>query len=168
MRKFTFSLQTALDLRTREEDTSRQRLADARRVAETLARQMCDLETRHELVVAMLRGTPSAEPRGTQDLCVDHLANGQEYLRKLRSQMHILRAQLVAAEEVCEHRRVELLDASRSKKTLERLAEKRENEHDREELANEQRELDEMAAIAYAGGGASNSRLTAIMPRPTA
>ncbi len=168
MRKFTFSLQTALDLRTREEDTSRQRLAEARRVAEALARQLADLETRHELVVGMLRGAPSVEGVDSQDLCLDHLANGQEYLDKLRAQMRTLRGQLVAAEEMCEHRRVELLDASRSKKTLERLAEKREFEHDREELANEQRELDEMAAIAYVGTDANSSGLTAIMPRPTA
>lgn len=168
MRKFTFSLQTALDLRTREEDASRQRLAEARRVTDTLARQLRDLDTRHELVVAMLRGAPSDGARTTQDLCVDYLANGQEYLRKLRVEMRALQARLVAAEEVCEHRRVELLDVSRHKKTLERLAEKRERQHDREELANEQRELDEMAAIAYTGNVASSSGLTAIMPRPAA
>ena len=168
MRKFTFSLQTALDLRTREEDIARQKLAEARRVTEALTRQMADLDTRHELVVAMLRGTPSGDAQTNQDLCVDHLANGQEYLDKLRVQMRTLRAQLVAAEGMCEHRRVELLAASRSKKTLERLAEKRELEHDREELASEQRELDEMAAIAYAGSDANRSGLTAIMPRPTA
>lgn len=168
MRKFTFSLQTALDLRTREEDASRQRLAEARRVAEALARQLRDLDMQHELVVAMLRGAPSDGAGTPQDLCVDHLANGQEYLEKLRVQIRAFRAQLVAAEEVCEHRRVELLDASRSKKTLERLAEKRELQHDREELANEQRELDELAAIAHTGSDAHNSGLTAIMPRPTA
>jgi flagellar FliJ protein len=168
VRKFTFSLQTALDLRSREEDASRQQLAEARRVAEALARQLHALEARHELVVAMLRGAPSDGAGTSQDLCVDHLANGQEYLRKLRVQMRALRAQLVAAEEVCELRRVELLDASRSKKTLERLAEKRELEHDREELANEQRELDEMAAIAYAGSDALNSGLTPIVSRSTA
>jgi len=150
VRKFTFTLQTALDLRSREEDASRQQLADARRVAEALARQLHALEARHELVVAMLRGAPSDGAGTSQDLCVDHLANGQEYLRKLRVQMRALR------------------DASRSKKTLERLAEKRERQHDREELANEQRELDEMAAIAYTGSDAQNSGLTPIVSRSTA
>ncbi len=151
MATFEFSLQTALDLRTREERAAQQRLSDAVRAADSLRDELGRVTERQREVVEMLRtGAGLAADCDGADVPVTSLVNGQHYLAGLRLQIRRLRNSLAQADATCEHRREELLAASQRRKTLERLSDRREQEHTHALAMIEQRELDEIATIRHA------------------
>ncbi|HUS81601.1 MAG TPA: flagellar export protein FliJ [Armatimonadota bacterium] len=153
VRKFEFSLQNVLDLRTREEDLARQRLAEAHRAADGISRQLAYAQGHHDRVAEMLRDEAGCQTED-QGVPLGMLAGGQMCLTLLRAEIARLRQRLQRADDLCDERRVQLIGASQRRKTLERLAEKRETEHRRSELLGEQRQLDEMGAIGFAGARA--------------
>ena len=169
VRKFQFSLQTALDLRRREEEAAQQRLAEAQRAAEGLRAHLRDTEARYAEVVASVRrgiaglcpspptltggrgrGPAPAGSRATVELA--HVARAEDYLFRLKDLIDLQRQRLQQAEQVSEQRRQEALTAAQRHKSLQRLRERQEKQHRREALAQEARWLDEVAVTSFPGG----------------
>ncbi|MBD3293749.1 MAG: flagellar export protein FliJ [Armatimonadia bacterium] len=142
MRKYQFPLQTALDLRCREEERAQRHLARAQR---TVSDRRSDLERtrrRHDALVASLRGTSG---HNGATVALGEIEHASRVLADLRRRLLNQSRRLQEAEQECRRRREELVEASRARSTLERLSERREAEHHRAEILQEQRELNEAA-----------------------
>lgn len=144
MARYQFSLQTALELRNREEELAQRRLARAQRMARDRRADLERTRQRHDAIVSGLRGS-SGVPGAT--VALGEVEHTSLVLADLRRRMLDQQRRLQEAERECETRRSELMEASRACRTLERLSDRREAEHLRGELQREQRELNE-AAIA--------------------
>jgi flagellar export protein FliJ len=153
LRRFEFSLQTALDLRRREEQAAQQRLAESQRVAEAVRAHLRSTEARYaEVVGAIRRGIAGRDDEGRRVVVeLGEVAHAEDYLFRLRELIELQQRRLEQATEVCARRRQEVLAAAQRRKTLERLRERRETEHRREALVQEHRWLDEVAVTTYSG-----------------
>ncbi len=160
MREFEFSLQTALDLRRREEEAALRRLAQARRVASGIRAELRETQGRHDDLVGALRGsgfpgtrTPDLQLGDARALAIardlTEVEHAHRYLGALRHLMARQRDRLQQADRVCDQRQTEVLAASRARKTLERLAGRRKAEHRTREARRERRELDEVAVCRH-------------------
>lgn len=147
MRRFEFPLQTALDLRAREEEAAQCRLGDARRAADDIRAELRQTRDSRDEIIAALR-TGSSEGAG-RNLTLAQIEHGHRYIAGLREAIESLRQRLAAAQAVCEQRRAELVQASRARRTLERLRERQQAQHRRQEMAREQRQLDEVAVTRH-------------------
>ncbi len=142
MAKFKFSLQTALDLRRREEDKARRRLASAQR---EVRRYRADIErtrSRHNALLSSLRGIGDNR---RFSVAVDRMEHEHRVLTGLRQRLARQQQRLDEAEARLGRRRSEAVAASQARRTLERLSERQEAEHRRLALLSEQRELNEAA-----------------------
>lgn len=148
MRKFEFSLQTALDVRRQEERVAQQRLAEAQRVAEGIRAHLRDTRARYWEAIAALREDIAAHGAAVELAQIGHSEN---YLTQLRQLIDLHKQRLDEANQVCEQRRQEVIAAAQRRKTLERLRERREEEHRRGELRREHRLLDEVAVTSFSG-----------------
>jgi len=148
VRKFEFSLQTALDLRRQEEQAAQQRLAEAQRLAEGIRAHLRDTRARYREAIVALREDITAHGAAVELAQIGHSEN---YLTQLRQLIDLYKQRLNEATEVCEQRRQQVIAAARSRKTLERLRERREEEHRRTELRRESRLLDEIAVTSFSG-----------------
>lgn len=139
MRKFRFALKPVLDHRERIEDEKQQALAiqmqELRKAQEELAR----LDAEFRRFSSRLR----AEHRklALHDLRT-HYAH-LEYLDRRITAQHVVIAQQKIAVEAA---RQEVLAASKDRKVIERLKDKRLEEHRASEACIEQRELDDSNA----------------------
>jgi flagellar FliJ protein len=140
--KYEFPLQTALDLRCREEERAQRRLARAQRAVSDRRDDLERTRQRHDAIVAGLRGS-SGSPGAT--VALGEIEHTSRVLADLRRRLLNQSRRLQEAERECEERRAELIEASRARRTLERLSERREAEHRRAERLREQRELNEAA-----------------------
>ncbi len=144
MRKFEFPLQSALDLRRREEEAAIGRLAMARRIADTIRAELRQAQARYDELVAGIRdreGSGGPAP----DLRLGEIEHAHRCLRRLRESMARGHVRLQQADRECEQCRADLLVAAQARETLEQLAQRQEAEHRRSEGRREQRELDEAA-----------------------
>ncbi len=148
MSAFEFSLQAALDLRKREEDAAHRRLGEALRRAESARRDLLETQERHDAILAALRAGRDGSDH--QRLACEQIDHAHRYLRNLRATMREQRLRLEQLELQVTHRRSELTEAARERRTLERLSERREAEYRRELARRESRELDEAAATRHA------------------
>jgi flagellar protein FliJ len=148
VRKYHFTLQTALELRIREEEQEQRRLARAQRLARDRRRDLERTRKRHHAMASSLRGG------GGQGATValGELEHAARVLADLRGRMNDQQRRLEEAESEVEARRTELVEASRARRTLERLSEQREAEHRREEQQREQREWNEAAISRHRRG----------------
>lgn len=153
MRRFEFSLQTALDLRRREEQAAQQRLAESQRVAEAVRAHLRSSEARYaEVVGGIRRGIEGRDDEGRRAVVqLGEVAHAEDYAFRLKELIKLQERRLEQASEVCERRRQEALAAAQRRKTLERLRERREKEHRREALVQEHRWLDEVAVTTHSG-----------------
>jgi len=148
VRKFEFSLQTALDLRRQEEEAAQQRLAEAQRVADGIRAHLRDTQARYREAIAAVREDITARGAAVE---MAQIGYSEDYLTQLRQLIELYRQRLAQANEVCEQRRQEVITAAQRRKTLERLRERREREHRRAELRREHRLLDEVAVTSFSG-----------------
>lgn len=159
MRKYEFPLQTALDLRCREQDRAQRRLARAQR---TVSDRRADLERtrdRHDAIVAGLRGSSE---HGGATVALGEIEHTSRVLADLRRRLISRRRRLQEAERECDRRRAELVEASRARRTLERLSERREAEHHRAEMRREQRELNEAAISRHRADSSTGLKVSLV------
>lgn len=136
--RFQFRLQTLLRLREAARDERREQLAEVMRIDDALRKQLAELE---EL---------QSEARALQRLVVgrvdvDRLLEAQRYEAVVALEiLHVERQRAAVAEEM-NKRREALVEADREFKVLEKLREKRLQEHGAEVLAREMKVLDEAA-----------------------
>ena len=142
MAEFEFSLQTALDLRSRAEEKAQRRLASAQRQVSRCRSDLDRTRESHDSLIGSLRG--DGEP-GRINVAMGRMEHEHRVLAELRRRLGEQRQRLSEAERELEARRSELLAASRAKLTLERLSERQAAEYRRIETLAEQRELNEAA-----------------------
>lgn len=146
MAEFEFSLQTALDLRCREEQQAQQRVASAQR---QVNRCRADLERTRDRIDTLLGSLRDSRQGGRVSVALGRVEHEHRVLAEFRRRLARQRGHLAEAERTLEQRRAELLEASQARRTLERLSERREAEHRREQVLSEQRELNEAAVSRH-------------------
>ena len=153
VRKFEFSLQSALDLRRREEQAAQQRLAAAQRLADAIRAQLRQAQARYwEAVVLVREGIAPGEDAAPAALVeLGQIEHSEAYLAQLKQLIDQTQQRLAEATAVCARRRQELLATAQRRKSLQRLRERREQEHRRTELRREDRLLDEVAVTTFSG-----------------
>jgi flagellar FliJ protein len=141
MPAFRFRLQSLLDLRRTERDRRRQELAQALAAEQILQDHRRKLEQEAALMSRWAReATLPGEVR------VESLLEGARYGLILAAQRQTLATQFAQLAEEIEARRQRLVEADRQVKALERLRERRLDEHARQLAAREVQALDEAAA----------------------
>jgi flagellar protein FliJ len=139
MTTFHFRLATLLRLREATRDERRGALAEAYRVDDVL-RQRIEHVARE---LASLRAqSRQAAARGAVD--VDRLLEAQRYELALRAAERQLAEQRASVAEEIERRRRDLAEAGREVRVLEKLREKQQWRHNREEARRETKVLDEV------------------------
>ncbi len=146
MAEFEFSLQTALDLRCREEQQAQRRLASAQR---QVNRRRADLERTRDRIDMILGSLRDNREGGRVTVALGRVEHEHRVLAELRGRFARQRGRLDEAERELERRRAELIAASQARSTLERLSERREAEHRRRQVLSEQRELNEAAVSRH-------------------
>jgi flagellar protein FliJ len=141
---FRFRLQTVLKLRIAERDERRGELAKALRAVEILQ------ERRQELGEEMRGNQESArklaEPGSAN---IDRILQTQRYEAILKGTLAQLVLQERQVSEEVDRRRQALMEADRQVRVLEKLAERKREEHQRQEQRQEMKLLDEAAAVTY-------------------
>jgi len=136
--RFQFRLQTLLRLREAARDERREQLAEVMRIDDALRKQLAELEGLQSEARALQR-------LGVGRVDVDRLLEAQRYEAVVALEiLHVERQRAAVAEEM-NKRREALVEADREFKVLEKLREKRLQEHGVEVLAQEMKVLDEVA-----------------------
>ncbi|PKK91384.1 MAG: flagellar export protein FliJ [Candidatus Wallbacteria bacterium HGW-Wallbacteria-1] len=136
---FQFSLQKVLEVKQRVEEDRQASLAEAMAAQEHERRE---LNSMHEKLSALKVETGRSLEESQLD--IGHILNCRNYEIRLRQNIV---AQIDILEEAGRHveeKRLELMEAVRDRKVLEKLREKEQAKHFRRELAREQSLLDEM------------------------
>ena len=136
--RFQFRRQTLLRLREAARDERREQLAEVMRIDDALRKQLAELEGLQSEARALQR-------LGVGRVDVDRLLEAQRYEAVVALEiLHVERQRAAVAEEM-NKRREALVEADREFKVLEKLREKRLQEHGAETLAQEMKVLDEAA-----------------------
>lgn len=136
--RFQFRLQTLLRLREAARDERREQLAEVMRIDDALRKQLTELEGLQSEARALQR-------LGVGRVDVDRLLEAQRYEAVVALEiLHVERQRAAVAEEM-NKRREALVEADREFKVLEKLREKRLQEHGAELRAQEMKVLDEAA-----------------------
>jgi flagellar protein FliJ len=140
MSRFKFRLAPLLRLREMTRDERRLALAEAYRVDDLLRERLLRLDQEGQWLREFCR-----QAAGPGIVDVDRLVETQRYELALRSQrVQIVQQRAKVAEEIA-RRQNGLLEADREVKTLEKLREKKIEQHRFDELQRDQKRLDEVA-----------------------
>lgn len=143
MRRFSFSLEPVLRYRTQAEQQRRRELAEAQQAVLEQQDELQNLvlsEQGQMSEMRLIHGGP---------LDVPLLLRFQQYLHHLARRIEESVQQLKKRMETREERRLVLVAASKQRRVLERLRERRWQEYQLELGREEQRMLDEIGAGAY-------------------
>lgn len=143
MKGFRFRLQPVLDLRELEEDEAARVLGDARRVEASEREQLSCLTGLRDSVEAELDagGAVALDPR--------HVMSCLGYLSRLQGRIAVQTEEVQKAARESEERREELVLASMERRKLERLKERRHEEHLEQVRVAEERELDDVRTSRF-------------------
>jgi flagellar protein FliJ len=136
MRKFKFSLDPVLDHRERIEDEKQQILAARQRELQEAEHELARLDGDFKRFSTALREDHAR--LSTEELRW-HYAH-LEFLDRCITMQHAVISQRRAAAE---HARLDLVEASKDRKVMEKLKDKRFEEHRAREASFEQKELDD-------------------------
>lgn len=137
MKRFQFSLQRVLRLRSQETDQAKRTLAFRLAMEEEARRAWEEARTR------LLERTQDAQEREQRGMTAFDFAATRGYLSLLQRELAIASSRLAEAEAETAARREELLGARRREKVLEKLREARKAAYDLEVIREAQKELDE-------------------------
>lgn len=144
MKPFVFRLEKVLGLRRSHRDRAREELAEAINVMQILEGQKNDLEE----TFAKQRMTRTAEAQSNQPR-VDILLDGRKHELLTIAQQKQLDEKIQMVAEELENRRSKLVEADREVKVLERLRERDKENHHRDKLRFESKEMDEISQLVY-------------------
>ncbi len=145
MRPYRFQLQTLLELRRNTRVDRQRQLAEALHAEEVISQQISDLQNELAELKSLLR-----EAGQQTDLDVNRLLDGQRYEMVLRSQLLGLGEKLTQVREETERRRLALVEADSSVRSLEQIDESRRDDHRRLVARKQQVELDELSSARFA------------------
>lgn len=140
--KFTFRLQTLSKIRAAERDERQRRLSEAHRADDVLQARAVELDADLATVEQTLR---TASQPGL--INVDSLLDAQRYELLLTARRADLRMQQSRLAAEIDRRRQALVEADRDVKVLDKLREKRLEEHRRQAARLEIKQLDEAALL---------------------
>lgn len=140
MPKFQFRLASVLRVRETVRDQCRVRLAESQRADAELARQ---IEERRNQRRQLLTECRDAALPGAVD--ATRLVEAHAYAERLRQDQEVLQEQRDAIAIEIAERRDALVKADREVQVLEKLEQRRRQEHRRQEDRNEGKQLDEVA-----------------------
>ena len=141
MKMFEFRLQPVLRLRDQAERVKQREFAEAvnevRRREGEILRVLSEIDDSRESL------------RHAEMRVIDpwQLIFHRRYLNHLEKQLHGLRGELRALSKKAEARRLELVEASKKKKSLEKLKERRRDEYMYEAGREEQKMFDEIGGV---------------------
>jgi flagellar FliJ protein len=139
VRRFRFPLEPVLAHRRRIEEDKERRLGERLRELAAARAELASLEDEYRRYAAVIRTKHRMLDAETLRAHYAHL----EYLdRAIDAQLAVVRTRTAAADVA----RAELIEASKERKTVERLRERRYEEHVLEEGRIEQKELDDVNA----------------------
>ena len=141
MQRFRFRLATLMKLRKEVRNARRTELNRADEAAATLAAQRAAVAARIEGLARHVRG---AVGPGTIDL--EPMIQAQRYQAVLQAERQALDDQMVVVAEEIERRRAAVVVADRDVRILEKLHDRQEARHRQQELKEEIKQLDEVAA----------------------
>lgn len=141
MSGFIFRLQSLLNLRVAERGRRRAELAAALRAERLVEQQIHGL---HQTVRQTRRGLRKDACPGTVN--VNRLLDAQRYELVLNAQIDQMQRQLEQVSQEVARRRQILVEASRTVRMLEKLRDRRQEDHRLHAEKSAQRELDEIAA----------------------
>lgn len=142
MKKFRFALQPVLDQRERIEDEKQQVVAQKRRALDEAEAELKRLNAEFRENTESLRRRHKSLTGDELRLIYAHL---QFIDRCTVQQIHVVAERRVALDRA----RVDLLAASKERKVVEKLKERRKTAHDTEAARVEQNELDDGNARRY-------------------
>lgn len=142
MRRFVFALEAVLGVRERAEERRRETMLARRRELETARAEVKRLDAEYRAHADVLRGQHRSLDAGDLRLHYAHV----EYLdRQITAQMRTVADRAAAFERA----RIELLTASKERKVVEKLKERRRDAHVAEEQRVEQKDVDDGNARRY-------------------
>ena len=137
--RFRFGLQPLLDWRARVEEEKQRDFTASRRLLEDCERELEDLSAVYALCARRLAASAGAQRAA--DLRV-----GDSWLLCLRSAMEGERSRRGRLQRACDQARNALIAASRERRVIEKLKERRRREFDAAEARREELEIDECNA----------------------
>lgn len=150
MRKFTFTLESVLQVKYRLEERVRAELADTQSrlvEAQQALRRLSQEKGRHQKEMARIQ-------QGALD--IGSLLLAQDYLAQLNRRIQDQQEVIAQIEAELDRKREELVEAQRERKSLEILKDKQWQEYQKAVQREEQLFLDEVAAIRYGRLGSDN------------
>ncbi len=146
MNRFRFRLESVLRLRGAEETSRKRDLGIA-------LRNVQEAERRRQAITGEIAERDRiAEELGTGRVTLVELHAAHRYSRLLAKSEQAHAQQVRDAEKAAEARRLELVEATRRKRTIELMRERALIEHRDAERREEQTELDDLTAVKYRPG----------------
>lgn len=143
MKKFKFKLDAVLKLRQRIEDELKKQLADLKKELEFEVALL--VKYRNDKITCQneLKGLRSSH------LDIKKIIMHENYLEVLNENIEVQVVRVAEAKEAVEVKRLELLEASKDKKAVEKLHEKKFAEHVASLQSTEQKFLDEISTMRF-------------------
>lgn len=143
MKKFQFKFQTVLNVKEKKEEALKRELMKLQALKIEQEQLLAKID---EEKAAMSRQKGAENTRGTS---IQQLQAFEGYISVLRHQMDLTGKRIEELEGKVVDKRAEVVEASREKKTFERLKDKHFEGFKKIVLDNEQKQLDEMAISKY-------------------
>ncbi|MDR2547163.1 MAG: flagellar export protein FliJ [Lachnospiraceae bacterium] len=144
MAKFIFRMQSILNIKSRLEEQAKQEFALARRALDEAQERLRALYGRKDDYLE--------EGRKLQDdrLHVQDIIDNRTYIMTIEGYIDLQQIAVERAEKLLEEARLKMTEATKERKTYERLREKAFAEYVREEDIREMKEVDELTSYKYA------------------
>lgn len=147
MKRFRFSLERVLRLRSQETEQAKRALGAAI-AAEEAARQVAEAAR-----FALVQSTAGVHARERAGLTPFEFGSLRLHIVALQRRLEAAEAELTGAQALTRQRRQELMVARKKERALEKLRERRLEQHTLESLREEQKELDEYGKRLGLNGG---------------
>ncbi len=143
MKPFVFKLQTALDLKLKEEDLQKEELHKATRIYKQNLKQLRSLQGRLVEIQDLLRG------KQVKKIEILEIKRCQDYIPVLHDRIKQQEEVTENSRRKMEQVRGKLLAVMKERKILEKLKARHYREYMREFRREEQKQIDEMATVRY-------------------
>lgn len=143
MKKFQFKFQTVLNVKEQKEEALKRELMKLQALKIEQEQLLARID---EEKTSMSRQKGAEKERGTN---IEQLRNFEQYISVLRHQMKLTIKKIMELEGRVANKRTEVVEASKEKKTFERLKDRHFTGFKKMVLDNEQKQLDEMAISKF-------------------
>ncbi|MGC9313269.1 MAG: flagellar export protein FliJ [Sediminispirochaetaceae bacterium] len=140
MRRFQFNLEKILELRRYHERQCELRLGEATGRCNALHRQIQERSVRKKNVFAK---------RGAMGRDISSFLSVEYYTLRMDREIEGLRGELEQAEAERRERQIEFLEASKKRKILDKLKDRKQKLYYREQMKAEQKALDDISSSMY-------------------